>query len=462
MKILKGLLSIGVLTLGFTTAFAQEAFREAIDNQDIATAKKMVKNGEIEEIYCGKLNANDAVAVFEKIFKSMPDESFAQCPSQFAYGYGAKVCANAKTMNACSEVVSYLLMEGTAGNSNALEALDKVVKAALKTKAFAKPVKEQVDTTTWVACPKKGKDKEFCKLQCVTQADSLNDEAHKQSCETKPEHFIETTITVTKPSPLYEKIRTGLTEGYWKCPMTVAEQFSKMIVSSAKVLAIADTAIPNIAYVNRWADKHKADSTDLPGGELFRFCTAWQPAVDSILASKEFETRCPVFESFVDNRDGQSYKVKEINGTRWFVQNLNYAIEEGSMCYDREDDNCKVYGRLYTQEAAQTACPEGSHLSTDEDWKMLEIYAGGANTAAERLRSNGSDNYAFTAMFGGYANKNNISVIIGEGAYFWTNQDGGDGRGVARSMFSTDKEVSTISVDKKFSLSVRCVVNNGK
>ena len=150
MKILRGLLSVGVLALGVTTAFAQEAFREAIDNQDIATAKKMVKNNEIEEIYCGKLNANDAVAVFEKIFKSMPDESFAQCPSQFAYGYGAKVCANAKTMNACSEVVSYLLMEGTAGNANALEALDKVVKAALKTKAFAKPVKEQVDTTTWV------------------------------------------------------------------------------------------------------------------------------------------------------------------------------------------------------------------------------------------------------------------------------------------------------------------------
>lgn len=460
MKILKGLLSIGVLTLGFTTAFAQEAFREAIDNQDIATAKKMVKNNEIEEIYCGKLNANDAVAVFEKIFKSMPDESFAQCPSQFAYGYGAKVCANAKTMNACSEVVSYLLMEGTAGNANALEALDKVVKAALKTKAFAKPVKEQVDTTTWVACPKKGKEKEFCKLQCETQADSLNDEARKQTCATKPEHFIETTITVTKPSPLYEKIRTGLTEGYWKSPMTVAENFSKLIQASAKALSIADSTIPNIAYVNRWADKHKADSTELPGGELFRFCTAWQPAVDSILASKEFETRCPVFEYFTDNRDGQTYKVKEINGTKWFVQNLNFAMEEGSMCYDREDDNCKVYGRLYTQEAAQKACPEGTRLSTDEDWKMLEIYAGGANTAAERLRSNGSDNYAFTALFGGYANKNNISVIVGEGAYFWTNQDGGDGRGVARSMFSTDKEVSNISVDKKFSLSVRCVVNN--
>jgi uncharacterized protein (TIGR02145 family) len=441
------------------SAFAQDALREAVDAGDVATAQKMVKNGEIEEIYCGKLSATDAVKVYEKIFKAMPDESFAQCPSQFSYGYGAKACANAKMLNACNEVASYLLMEGTAGNTNALEALEGVVKAALKTKAFAKPVKEQVDTTTWVACPKKGKDREFCKLQCESQADSLKDEAHKATCATKPEHFIETTITVTKPSPLYEKIRTGLTEGYWKAPMTVAVYFSKLIQSNAKALSIADSTVPNIAYVNRWADKHKADSTDLPGGELFRFCTAWQPAVDSILAAKEFETRCPVFETFTDNRDGQTYKVKEINGTKWFVQNLNYAIEENSMCYDREDDNCKVYGRLYTQEAAMTACPEGTHLSTDDDWKMLEIFAGGANTAAERLRSNGSDNYAFTVLFGGYANKNNISVIAGEGAYFWTSQTASDGRGVARSMFATDKEVSTIPVDKKFWLSVRCVVN---
>ena len=177
------------------------------------------------------------------------------------------------------------------------------------------------------------------------------------------------------------------------------------------------------------------------------------------MTAKEFETRCPVFESFVDNRDNQTYKVKEINGTRWFVENLNYAIEDKSMCYDREDENCKIYGRLYTQESALMACPEGTHLATDDDWKMLEIYAGGANTAAERLRSNGSDDYAFTAAFAGYANKNGISVIQGEGAYFWTSKDVGDGRGIARSMFATDKEVSSIPVDKKFWLSVRCVVD---
>ena len=53
------------------SAFAQDALREAVDAGDVATAQKMVKNGEIEEIYCGKLSATDVVKVYEKIFKSI-------------------------------------------------------------------------------------------------------------------------------------------------------------------------------------------------------------------------------------------------------------------------------------------------------------------------------------------------------------------------------------------------------
>ena len=443
-----------------SAAFAQQDLRDAVDAGDVIAAQKMVKNGEAEEIYCGKLSANDAVKVYEKIFKAMPDESFANCPSQFAYGYGSKVCSNAKAMNACTEVISYLLLEGESGNAKAIDALEGVVKAALKTKAYAKPVRVSVDTSMWVPCPKKkGKAREACIEECFEQAHNMNDAAIEETCDFDPEHFIDTTVKVSVPSPLYEKLRKGLLEGYWKTQKSAAERYAAIIQSSAKTLSIPDTSVINLNYVARWADKHKADSTALPGGELFRFCTAWQPAVDSILGLKGFETRCPVFESFVDNRDGQTYKVREINGARWFVQNLNYAIEEKSMCYDREEEYCKTYGRLYTQDAALVACPEGSHLATDDDWKLLEIYAGGANVAAEKLRSNGSDDFAFTAVFGGYANKNGISVIQGEGAYFWTSEDVGDGRGVARSMFATDKEVSAIPVDKKFWLAVRCVVN---
>ena len=70
-----------------------------------------------------------------------------------------------------------------------------------------------------------------------------------------------------------------------------------------------------------------------------------------------------------------------------------------------------------------------AHLATDADWKKLEEYAGGARSAALKLKSNGSDDYAFTAMFGGYANKTGVS----------------------------DKDVGSISVDPSFYLAVRCV-----
>lgn len=451
---------VGLLALTFiSSAFAQDALREAIDNGDVAKAQKIVKKGEAEEIYCGKLSAGDAVKIYDKIFKAMPNESFEACPTQFAYGYGEKVCGNAKAMNACTGVLSYLLTEGYAGNANAIDMLDKVSKVALKTKAFAKPVKEDVDTTTWVACPKKGKDRAACIEQCKAQSDSLEDALHKETCETKPEHYIETTVSVSKPSPLYETLRTGVAEGYWKAPASVAYKFAALAKNYGKALSIEDSAIVDNGYIDRWAESHKADGTALPGGMLFRFCASWQPQVDSILASKELPTRCPVFESFVDPRDNKTYKVKEINGTKWFVQNLNYEVADKSMCYDREDENCKLYGRLYTFDAAQTACPEGTHLSTDEEWSALESYAGGASEAAEKLRSNGSDEYAFTVLFGGYANKTGISVIVGEGAYFWTEKETNDGRGVARSMFSTDRDVSSMPVEKSFSMSVRCVVN---
>ncbi|MCF0217026.1 MAG: hypothetical protein HUK21_11210 [Fibrobacteraceae bacterium] len=448
---------VALLSIAVTSVFAQEALHTAIDEGDFATAKKMVKNGEIEEIYCGKMPATSAVDVYEKIFKSMPEESFSQCPSQFTYGYGVKVCGNAKAMNTCLQVIDVLLLDAATGNINALETLGNVTKAALKTNAYKKPVKEQVDTTTWVPCPKKGKAKAECLEKCKIDAVAQNDSAKLASCDLKPEEYKETTIAVSKPSPIYEHLKTGLLEGFWKTPKTSAGKFAELISVNAKALSIADSLIPNMKYVWAWATKHKTDSTALPGSELFRFCAVWNAQVDSVMDSLQFEQHCPVFETFVDARDNSSYKMKDINGTLWFVENLNYATEEGSMCYDREDENCKTYGRLYNQESAKTVCPEGSHLATDDDWKMLEVFAGGASDAAVKLRSNGSDDYAFTAMFGGYANKNGISTIIGEGAYFWTNKDDGDSRGTARSMFSTDAEISSISVDKNFYLSVRCV-----
>ena len=461
MKKIRCLLALATVSIFATGVFAQDELHEAIDAGDLATAQSLVKKGKYEDIYCGKLTPNQAVEVYEKVFKKNPEESFANCPTQFSYGYGTQVCANKKAFDACNEVVSLLLLDAETGNTKAIDALERVIRVALRTKEFAKPIKMLVDTSLWVPCPKKGKARNDCMEECFEQAHNMLDDAREATCETKPEHFVsDTTINAPRPSPLYENLRKGLVQGYWKVPKTVAYRYASMMQEHARTLSLPDSVVISETYLERWANKHKAENTPLPGAELIRFCASWQAKIDEMLAFKGFEARCPVFEEFTDPRDSKKYLVREIGGKKWFVQNLNFEMKGSSNCYDRDEDNCKMYGRLYTQGAAVVACPEGTHLSTDEDWKSLETFAGGSNVAGEKLRSNGSDDYAFTALFGGYANRNMNSVIQGEGAYFWTEKKLPDGRGVARTIFNTEKNVQSIPVEKEFWLSVRCVVNN--
>lgn len=443
---------ISLFLIASASIFAQDDLRNAIDEGDIATAKKMVKAGQIEEIYCGKLSVNDAVNIYEPIFKKAPEAAFEQCPMQFSYGYGPKVCAG-KSVEICSEALNILNKDAVAGNMAAFDSYSKTLKAALANAAFKKPIKELVDTLLWQACNKKRADE--CLEKCIAYADSTGDTTKLASCKAKPEELVEKTITVSKPSPYFQAQKEALLNAYWTSPFGVAESFAKLIATNSKGFSIPDSLIPSKNYVKRWLDKHIADSTSLPGGELFRFCAAWQPFVDSLLITKEFDAKCPVFIKFIDKRDNNEYKVKTIAGNDWMVENLRF-VTEYSECYDEDEGNCKAFGRLYSHAAAKKACPEGFHLATDDDWYSLTDIAGGSAKAAAKLRVNSSDDFAFSALFGGYINKNGISTTLGEGAYFWTEEEE-NMRGVARSMFSTDADVSRITVDPNFKLSVRCV-----
>jgi uncharacterized protein (TIGR02145 family) len=57
------------------------------------------------------------------------------------------------------------------------------------------------------------------------------------------------------------------------------------------------------------------------------------------------------------------------------AENLNYDMPD-SWCYDDDPENCAVYGRLYTWEAAKKACPECWHLPSEEEWVILERHLG--------------------------------------------------------------------------------------
>jgi hypothetical protein len=85
----------------------------------------------------------------------------------------------------------------------------------------------------------------------------------------------------------------------------------------------------------------------------------------------------------LDRRDNQTYEIITLNDKIWMAQNIGYETPSGSFCYEDKETNCDVYGRLYTYEAAQSACPGGWHIATRAEFEeamaeptFLWLYAG--------------------------------------------------------------------------------------
>lgn len=136
--------------------------------------------------------------------------------------------------------------------------------------------------------------------------------------------------------------------------------------------------------------------------------------------------------SFKDKRDGQIYKTVKIGNQVWMAQNLNYSMRE-STCYDLSNANCRTYGRLYTWNAAQFACPNGWHLPDTTEWIDLFNFAGGYMVAGKKLKSkrlwqkhfdgsrnNGDDSYGFSALPGGQVTNSGTFFGLGFINGFWT------------------------------------------
>jgi len=128
--------------------------------------------------------------------------------------------------------------------------------------------------------------------------------------------------------------------------------------------------------------------------------------------------------------EGQTYKTLVIGTKVWMAKNLNYNAT-GSKCYENLESNCTKYGRLYNWATAMTACPEGWHLPSNAEWTALIDFAGG-KTAGKKFRAttgwndyngksgNGTDDYGFSALPGGFGLSDGRFSSVGNEGYWWT------------------------------------------
>lgn len=161
-----------------------------------------------------------------------------------------------------------------------------------------------------------------------------------------------------------------------------------------------------------------------------------------------------------------------INGA---VAQTNNAILE-KYCYSDLDANCTTYGALYQWDeamqyvvtaGAQGICPAGSHITTDAEWKILEMQLGMTQSAADAAGWRGTDQGSqlkssgqsgFSMLFGGYRNITGFFGAIDAIAHIWSSSESTTTAYDRR----LDLGLSTVyrtAYDKTYGFSVRCIGN---
>jgi|GEM_PF-729807 len=230
---------------------------------------------------------------------------------------------------------------------------------------------------------------------------------------------------------------------------------------------------------------------DLNNGEVEVTCGSQYPVklYKSMCGNKSYDPE----NHFCDDRDNQVYGYASINlkydyedetkryNETWMAENLNYAEGEiPSWCgggFNDEEPNCSKYGRLYTWNAAKSACPVGWHLPSEDEWNnllyaVLEKNNSSLDAVGKYLKSKdgwgddtessrGNDAYGFTALPAGGRNEDGTFVSYSTVSYyttFWSSTNA-QNESEAEVLFlrSLNAGALLLNGNKNYGYSVRCV-----
>jgi len=167
----------------------------------------------------------------------------------------------------------------------------------------------------------------------------------------------------------------------------------------------------------------------------------------------------------LDLRDNTTYKVVTIGEQTWMAEILNFETEK-SWCFGNKAENCNTYGRLYSWEAANKACPEGWHLPSDNEWKQIEKYLGMTDIELDKFNTwrgtdqgkqlISSDLTGFDLLMGGFRNPNNL--LKGIQGFMWTSTEK-NGHAWYRQFYKDSPKIFRNTRPKNRAFSVRCLKN---
>jgi uncharacterized protein (TIGR02145 family) len=213
-----------------------------------------------------------------------------------------------------------------------------------------------------------------------------------------------------------------------------------------------------------------------------------------------FKTSFQCGTSFTDPRNGESYATVAINTQCWMARNLNIGTRiNGSVemtnqgilekyCFNDNTSNCDVYGALYqwdemmqytTTESTKGICPDGWHLPSDYEWKVLEVQLGMSSSASDltgwrgtneggKLKEIGtahwqdpntgaSDLYGFKALPGGYRWSDGSFYEQTKYGSFWSSTFNVSTASWERYIAFDRSDINRNSSDKHNAIAVRCI-----
>jgi uncharacterized protein (TIGR02145 family) len=187
-----------------------------------------------------------------------------------------------------------------------------------------------------------------------------------------------------------------------------------------------------------------------------------------------------------------TYKTIQIGDQNWMAENLKEThFRDGSKIpnlranimwsgtnssayseYGKNVKNVETLGLLYNWYAVtdgRNIAPEGWHVPSDKEWKILINHLGGDDVAGGTLKEEGTDHWigpnsdannssSFSALPGGYrGHVNGYFSGVGYGSYFWSTTEQSGDKAFFRELHYRNSRIERFSFDKNYGFSVRCI-----